>query len=174
MNGNTNKYEYNKEGNHYIIITKKGERILIDADDFDKVKKHSWCINRGRVVANIKCKVVYLHRFILGIKNGVIDHINGVQLDNRKRNLRITDRYGNARNNNSHNKYGCNGIRKTAAGKYNARITYDYKEIHIGNYKTLEEAIENRKKYEELLFKEYAPSSRVEIKPQDFKGVEVC
>ena len=45
------------------------------------------------------------------------------------------------------NKCGFRGIRKKY-NSYQARITVNYKEIYLGNFKTLDEAIEARKKAE--------------------------
>ena len=89
-----------------------------------------------------------------------MDHINGNNRDNRRVNLRITTPNGNAKNNVSKNKYGVNGIRKTPHSKYQARITVDYKYIHIGTFETLDEAIFARKQAEKKYFGEYAPTSR--------------
>lgn len=151
-------------GDYYEIKLKDDQILLIDKEDYKKVSLYSWCIGAGnRVVANINGKLTYLHRYILGDVDGIIDHINGNNRDNRKLNLRITDAKGNARNNISHNKYGVNGIRRTPNGKYKARITYNYKEICIGTFETIQEAIENRKKVENELFGEFAPTKRYKI-----------
>lgn len=155
------KNKYKIVGDIVEIQTAKGETLLIDKQDIERVSKYSWCIGaKNRVVANINGKVNYLHRFILENPNGVVDHINGNNRDNRRCNLRITDAKGNARNNISHNKYGVNGIRKTPAGNYQARITVNYKEINVGTFKTLEEAQQARKEAEAKHFGEYAPTKR--------------
>ena len=152
-------------GEYYEITLLNGEVLFIDKEDYDKVSKYSWCIGAGnRVVANIKGKLTYLHKYILGNKDGIVDHINGNNRDNRKINLRVTDAKGNARNNISHNKYGVNGIRKTPSGKYKARITVDYREICIGTFDTLDKAIEAREKAEQKYFGDFAPTKRYKIK----------
>lgn len=138
-----------------------GEIVLIDKQDIERVSQYSWCIGAGgRVVANVNNSLCYLHRFIIGSVGGVVDHINGNNRDNRRINLRITTPNGNAKNKVSKNKYGVNGIRKTPYGKYQARITVDYKDIHIGTFETLDEAIFARKQAEKKYFGEYAPTSR--------------
>lgn len=141
--------------------TKGGVEFLIDKEDYEKVKKYSWVLSKtNRLVANISGKVVYLHRFILGIDKGIIDHINGNNRDNRRENLRVTDCKGNSQNKISNNKFRVNGIRKTKQGTYQARITVNYKYLHIGTYKTIEEAIEARKNAEQKYFGEFAPTKR--------------
>ncbi len=156
--------------NHFIEcddyikgFTAKGVEFLIDKADFEKVSKYSWCVScTNRLVANVSGKVVYMHRYILDSPDGIVDHINGNNKDNRRSNLRITTCKGNARNNISKNKFGVNGIRTTKNGKYNARITVNYKMIHIGNFDTLEEAVEARINAEKKYFGEYAPCDRYE------------
>lgn len=150
-------------GDYIKGITAKGVEYLIDKSDFEKVSKYSWCVGcGGRLVANISYKVVYMHRYILDFPDGIVDHINGNNKDNRRANLRITNCNGNARNSISKNKYGVNGIRLTKAGRYNARITVNYKMIHLGNFETLEEAIEARIDAEKKYYGEYAPYKRYE------------
>lgn len=155
MKKNTNQYEIN-------IITKKGEKILIDIEDFEKVKKYSWCISKtGYPVANINGKVIKLHRYLLNVKNSkiIIDHKNRNPLDNRKSNLRICTQLENARNTtvSKNNNTGYLGISLTAQGKYRARITVNRKEIRLGNYEKIEDAINARKKAEKIYFGEFAP-----------------
>lgn len=158
MKHNTNRYELK-------IITKKGDEILIDIQDLEKVKRYSWCISKtGYPVANINGKVTKIHRYILGIKNPeiVIDHINGNPLDNRKNNLRLCTALENSRNTSvsKNNKTGYLGISKTQGGKYRARIMVNRQEIRLGHYDKLEDAINARKKAEIKYFGRFAPCLR--------------
>lgn len=158
--GRTSTNSFFVEGELLIITTANGDSIKADAVDVDILKKHSWCISKaGYAVANINRKVVKMHRYILGDKcdGKMIDHINGNKIDNRRCNLRFCSAAENARNTSSTNEFGYPGIRKTKYGKYNARITVNRKEIHIGNFETVEEAIEARKQAEIKHFGEYAP-----------------
>ena len=156
----TNTYELTNDT--VIITTAKGEKIFASKKDFDKLSKYSWCISKtGYAVANINYKVVKMHRYILGLTNPkhVVDHINGNTLDNRRNNLRICNNTENARNcglskNNNSGFAGVQLIKKT--GRYRARITVNRKEIYLGHFKTLAEAVEARKKAEEMYFGEFA------------------
>lgn len=71
-----------------------------------------------------------------------VDHINGKKDDNRISNLRLATHAQNNRNRpaQANNTSGFKGVRQTAHGTWNARITVDHQEIHIGNYQTIEEA----------------------------------
>lgn len=156
MKKNTNKYQVK-------VITKKGEEILIDEGDFEKVKKYSWCISKtGYPVANINGKATKLHRYLLNIEvpEVIVDHINRNKLDNRRNNLRTCTALENARNTtvSKNNKTGYLGISTTPQGKYRARIMVNRKEIRLGNYDKIEDAIKARKQAEIKYFGQFAPT----------------
>lgn len=145
---NTNRFEV--EGNTLKIITARGKEILADVDDADKLMRYSWCVSvQGYAVANIGTRVVKMNRYILGLdecKGKIVDHINRNKLDNRKSNLRFCTLKENARNVTvaKNSKTQVLGVRKTDHGKFNVRIVADGVEHHIGNYDTIEEAVQAR------------------------------
>ena len=65
--------------------------VMVDDEDFDHLNQWKWRTNKeGYVVRSIPRHVILMHRLLVGAKNGdIIDHINGVILDNRKSNLRF-------------------------------------------------------------------------------------
>lgn len=156
-----NRYEI--KNNILVVTTAKGDIILCNPQDNEKVKKYSWCVSKtGYAVANIKGKVTKMHRYILGIENPkvIVDHINGNPLDNRRENLRLCTREENAKNHRawSKNKTGIAGIQyMQKQDKYRVRITVEGKEIFLGYYKTLKEAKDARQKAETYYYKEFAP-----------------
>jgi hypothetical protein len=149
------------QGETVHIITANGNIIYADAIDYELISKYSWCISKtGYAVANINGKVIKMHRFILNAeKSQIIDHINGNQLDNRRSNLRICTSKGNARNCSvsKNNQTGAVGVSRKKNGKYRARIMVDRKEICLGTYDNIEDAINVRKNAEILYFGEFAP-----------------
>lgn len=152
--------KYEVSGDVLVITTKNGIELLADAEDLELLNKYSWCVSKtGYPVANIMNKVTKMHRYILGIKDSsiIVDHKNRNPLDNRKANLRICTITDNARNKSVSKKCksGHIGIRITKHGRYNVRITANRKEIHIGNFKTLEEAIIARNNAENIYHGEY-------------------
>lgn len=88
--------------NSYIIRTHKGEEINVDAEDVDRLAKHSWSIGAdGYPQAKIHGKMVRMHEFLIGQYRGmglVIDHDNTNRADNRKENLKIVTKSENSRN----------------------------------------------------------------------------
>lgn len=154
----TNSFEI--DGDILTITTKNGEKILADAANYEKLSKPSWCISKtGYAVATINKKVVKMSRAVLGVDdcNIVADHKNGNKLDNRVGNLRICTAQQNSKNQGAKNKNNLPvGIRITKHGKYNARIFFNGKGIHIGNFSTLEEAVNARNNAEDKYFGEFA------------------
>lgn len=162
-------YERPKSLNTYVtngdtttVYTTANVSFLIDTEDLPKILERTWCISKtGYAVAGISRKTVKLHRHLLNPSpKEVIDHINGDPLDNRRENLRICTNSENTKNNRlqKNNPLGYTGIRKTPHGMYNARITVDRQEIHIGNYPTFEEAVLARIDAEVKYYGEFSPS----------------
>lgn len=158
---NTNTF-YDRED--YIVgKTRAGVKYYFDKEDYPLVSKHSWCTCNGYLVATIKRKFTKLHRYILNAAHGtIIDHINGNPLDNRRLNLRITSQKNNSRNTSlsKSNKLKHLGVSACPGGKYRARIMVDNKEINLGHFINIKDAISARRKAEIKYFKEYAPSLR--------------
>lgn len=156
----TNSFSITNDG-ILVITLKNGFNYYADAEDREMLEKYSWCrAKSGYAVANINGKVTKMQRYLLGVTDPhiLVDHKNRFINDNRKENLRVCTRAENARNKSvSKNcKTGHIGIRITKEGKYNVRITMDRKEIHIGNYETLDEAIKAREDAEDRYHKEFA------------------
>lgn len=88
-----------------FIILSKGVRTLVDREIAEGLGKRRWWAN---VTVQRKTYAIgrpngrsgglfYLHRLIIGAMPGqIVDHVNGNSLDNRRANLRLCDRSGNA------------------------------------------------------------------------------
>ena len=133
--------------------------ILLDDEDFVRVSSDfnnlKWCVTKNHkgLYAQKRTSTgkVYLHRYIMNNPNGIVDHINKNTLDNRKCNLRVTTNANNLRNGTLriNNTTGTTGVYYDAKRKrYAVTIKVNYKTIHLGRYKTLDEAINVRKKAE--------------------------
>lgn len=78
----------------FIPLT-RGKVAVIDLDDFERVRRHSWCAQspgRGKfyAVSRIDYQLTLLHRFVLNAPEGtLVDHKNRQPLDCRKDNLRF-------------------------------------------------------------------------------------
>lgn len=159
-----NKYEFK---DNYVIgyTTNTNKQFFVDIEDYDKISNMCWSENdKGYIISNSlnRKSAIRLHRFILDLDKDdkrIVDHINNKRYDNRRSNLRLADKQTNGINRpaNKNNKLGHKGIflnkNKT---RYCARIMVNYKNIHLGTFDTLEEAIKARQEAEIKYFGEFA------------------
>lgn len=119
-------------------------KMIIDAEDYNKVIRYRWRYNKGYAETKVEGKTTGAHRLIMNIpiKDKVVDHINGNKLDNRKNNLRVVDVQGNALNRklNKNNKVGRRGVSITNDGRVFAQMKIDGKMYNMGSYDNLEQA----------------------------------
>lgn len=113
--------------------------IRYDHADDGLVRQCKWHIDSvGYVAGTIGGKRYRLHRAIMGARKGeVVDHINRDPLDNRRCNLRITNRAGNAQNAgpHRHNKSGFKGVYLcSSTGRWRAEIRVNGKGIKLGRH----------------------------------------
>jgi len=169
-----NEYQHNDDGTTHIFIESKSKRfpgkhtIIIDTEDWDKVKVHRWYIGAGNkerypyAKASIphpdagwyknpsggrqrRRTTLPLHHAILGKppKGNVIDHYNHNGLDNRKDNLRTVTHQQNTLNRrssrNTSSKY--KGVCwSKGENKWRAHIRFNKKSIHLGYFTCEKEA----------------------------------
>lgn len=158
-----NNYRFLEDYVEIDLENKYGEVIavtLIDLEDLDIVKNYRWCYSNGYCEGSHgRSTNIRLNRLVMNASDDyVVDHINGDTLDNRKSNLRICTQGENSRNNklSKRNKSGYKGvIYREKYKSYMVYITINKKRLYLGHYKTLEEAIEVRRKAEEKYFGEF-------------------
>lgn len=105
----------------------------------------------GYIVISIFNKLFYAHRIAFAIfykkwPTLSIDHKDGIKTNNSIKNLREAGNLQNARNcslQKNSNKFGL-GVR-FKNNKWLARIMVNYKEIHLGTFDSLDDAIAARK-----------------------------
>lgn len=133
------------------IKLNNGMNTIVDDDDFEKLSKYQWRFNKEYAEASTKIDgkrtTIRQHRLIMGLpqKVGIIDHINGNKLDNRKNNLRLCTPSQNRMNTgpNIKNKLQVKGVvyRPTNSKRpYVAFIYKNYKQIYLGSHATIKEA----------------------------------
>jgi hypothetical protein len=134
-----------------ILYNRKQEEVArakIDKEDIFKASKYKWRYTHG--YANNRMSGISLQNLIMNFvpsKQFMIDHINRNRLDCRKINLRISDYTTNGFNKGkqSNNKSGFPGVFfNNTLGKWQANIKYHRKNIVIGHYNNIEDAIKDR------------------------------
>ena len=155
--------DYEIQEDYVIMYTYKNEIILVDLEDFWKVKNISWTINaEGYVIGKKDGKKVSMHRMVTGESDGkLVDHKNGEKsrYDNRKGNLRIATSSLNQINKKKlPNKYSdVTGISWLEyAKKWRAYIGVNGKQIVLGHYDCFDDAVQARKRAEELYYQDWA------------------
>ncbi len=127
-----------------------GKYAYVDLEDYDKVMKHGWsCSGKsysGYAIASIGGKSISLHEFIVGSQdNKIIDHKDRNKLNCRRENLRFCTRLKNSYNKTRKDSNpGLVGVRKRSNNKWRAVINVERKRIHLGYFRTEEEAVAAR------------------------------
>lgn len=133
-----------------------GYKVLIDDEDWEKVRQYKWRITppkkngeiymRAHQYVNGRRVDISLHRYIMGCiyKDGKeVDHINHNTLDNRKCNLRFCTGQENNQNRRKPitNTTGYKGVYvSTGDNRWRARVKHNGKSTQIGTYGSPEEA----------------------------------
>ena len=122
---------------------------------FDKEKYKELGLTSKKHWQAVEC--IYMHRFINKTSKGFeTDHINKNKLDNRKCNLRTVTHSKNLMNTGlwENNTSGYKGISwYKRYKKWEAKICVNYKQIYLGRFKGLSDAIKARKKAELIYHK---------------------
>lgn len=122
----------------------RGHTALIDDEDLDLILPHSWhlLVSKGRhksvFYARTKLSTAgpypLMHTFLTGW--GVVDHINGNGLDNRRANLREASRQENMRNRRKHarsaSKYKGVAVYQQDRSRWIAQIGHEGKRYFLG------------------------------------------
>lgn len=125
----------------------------VDDEDFDEINRYKWSYHsRGYAVRTYKRKAILMHRQIMNAPDGVdVDHINRDKLDNGRTNLRLCSRSDNRYNTGiqQNNKSGYRCIHwDKQRNKWFVQVKILGKNVHVGRYKLLTDAIRARDEYE--------------------------
>jgi len=122
------------------VERKEVARVIIDAEDVEKVKKYKWHLNNGYAETNVKGnrKHMAMQHIIMGIprsRKKQIDHRNNNPLINKKSNLRFSTQAENARNGriSRSNTSGYKGVYRSGK-KWRAQIGSYGKSIYLGSF----------------------------------------
>lgn len=151
-------------GKYYEVILYKRQtevgRAKIDKKHLKKIQPYKWNLSRG--YARCTELGIPMQTHLIGRKKGFeIDHRNGDKLDNREKNLRHVTHQQNLWNRHKLDKRNTSGYVGVSWDRvtrsWQARICYNWKQIFLGRYKDLDQAIGVRKAAEQKYFGMYVP-----------------
>lgn len=144
------------------ITLTKNKTALVDKEDYKNLSSFKWHFNKKNKYGHgyaqrseyiyldkykYTTRTIYMHREVLNIMYGEVDHINGNALDNRKRNLRKVLHSENMLNKKStkgsSSKFVGVHIHKLT-GKWRSQIKVNGKVKSLGLFKTQEDAAKAR------------------------------
>lgn len=139
-----------------------GKFTLVDSKNYKKLSKYRWCLSHKYVQRRSNGKIIWMHYEVLRPPTGKItDHKFRDTLDNRRSNLRISDKSQNTHNSHIHkaNTSGYRGVSfHSQKRKWRATIMKNRKYIHLGLFDT---ALEAAKKYDKEAVRLYGEFAAV-------------
>jgi hypothetical protein len=158
-----------------LVPLTQGKVAIIDADRYEWAMQWNWYAHYNRCTRSYYAarrgrrdepNEVWLHRQLLGESEGDVDHINHQTLDNRMVNLRPATRAQNQSNRGpqSNNTSGCPGVYRSR-NSWLAQIKSGGKQIYLGLFDNIDDAIKARQAGEIKYFGEYAFSARPQQLP---------
>lgn len=154
-----NSYDLTKEyGIGYANKTNK--EFYFDLEDYNKIKDICWSVSSdNRVGGYHKGKYILIHKIITDTTSQIIDHINLNPRDNRKENLRFSNKSKNAMNKKGHGKmseFGLKGINWHKLTKvWHNQIKKGNKVVYSKYFDNILDAINDKIKFEKEYFGEY-------------------
>jgi HNH endonuclease len=148
----------------------QGKVALVDDEDFNQLNQWKWHVSRdgsGKKFYALryayitgKRVTVHMHRLIMNAKEKLeVDHIDGDGLNNQRNNLRLCTHAENVRNYQlpKHNKSGYKGVHwNKQQQKWRAAIKVNNKEITLGHFKNIMDAVAVRDQKARELHGEFA------------------
>lgn len=168
------------------LFTKKGIKILIDDEDFEKANRGRSLFVKESGLVIISKRIngiprhIFLHKKIMQAPKGFqVDHINGDRLDNRKSNLRVCTNSENQRNkkirSDSKNKY--KGVRLYRFVKNGKTYRYFYAQVCIDKKTYTKHGAKSEEEaallYNELAKKYHGEFAKLNIIQGDHASVKV-
>jgi len=126
----------------------KGYEAVVSDEDYEEVSKYKWQVvvmNKKFLYAlhKFKRKTISLHRFLTKPPKGFwVDHRDGNGLNNTRENLRVCTPQQNAWNRRGHTEHKGVWSYNSKKNPWIASICIGGIDIHLGSFKTIEEATE--------------------------------
>ena len=148
-----------------VLTCTKGHQILVDSEDFNKVKDSTWYCNGNAVYTSDGKTSINIASFLIDIEDGMLpDHKDGNCHNNCKNNLRAATKSQNGQNVGikSNNTTGYKGVfYRSDNGKIFARITVNKKKIQLGYFNNLHDAARAYNEAAKKYFGEFAKLNEI-------------
>lgn len=161
---------YDLTGEYGIGYTFKGEPFYFDLEDYDLIKDYCWYLDKdGYVVSHHSGtrsyrKGIKMHKLLFP-KSNYVDHVKHINHDNRKLELRPVTVSQNNMNKSllSNNTSGITGVSYSKTeNKWVAHIGIN-NEKHRKRFTNFEDAVKQRKMWEEKYFGEYSYDNSMKV-----------
>ena len=148
----------------YVKLSNTDREMIVDEDIWNAgAKDFCWYLTRAgyaatQIPGQRSNTLFHVYAFPDCPDGLVRDHIDGNKLNNVRENMRFITQQNNTRNRTlrSKNKSGRIGVVWSKRdNKWRAKIKTDGKEIHLGSFSKLEDAVKAREDAEEKYFGEY-------------------
>lgn len=144
-----------------VVQSSNGIDIHIDREDFEKVRVKTWRVDSNGYVVNAykengKARRLYLHRFIMGNPESLVDHKELPRTNNKKSNLRLATYSQNRINTNKTKGY----FWREKYKKFEVGIIKNKKKIYIGRFETEQLAAQAYRSARQTLFGAFSPAAR--------------
>ncbi len=141
-----------------VLLANNKGYALVDEGDIGLVSGYKWYLHPRGYAGHKNGKFqVLMHRLVMGITKGEIDHINRNKLDNRRRNLRVVTASQNQawKSIQSNNTSGYRGVR-WSKNAWQAGIKVNGRGIYLGRYQVKEDAARAYDQAAKTYFGEFA------------------
>lgn len=167
----THPEDLQKIGQVAELSLTRGQKAIVDAEYLGFLSQFNWSasprIGKGGWIALTMNrqglfgvgKFIQLSRLIMNAPSTLqVDHINWNTLDNRRANLRLCTGEQNQRNRgaNRNNKTGYKGVAPHHTGKFSAQLHVGKKKLHLGVFRTPQEAATAYDQAAHAIHKEFA------------------
>lgn len=145
-------------GDVYVVPLTQDKYSIVDISDYDVVSPYTWWfISNGYAVGSVNGKEILLHRHLAKPQGDlIVDHINGVRLDNIRSNLRCVTPLQNSWNKPGWKPNHGHKCIYPQNGNWAVYLTIHGRRVGFGAYATIEEALEARNAAYEKHRGEYA------------------
>lgn len=143
----------------------EGKEVLFNDEDMPIIEGKKLYLYTRKSKSYVIYKNQRIHRIILGLTDNrlVVDHKNGNPLDNRRENLRVCLQSQNAKNRGKSEGVYTSKFKGVffKKDKWMAKISTNYKAIHIGSFETEEDAAKAYNNAAEKLHGEFAYLNKI-------------